>query len=482
MAHRYGQFNCLLKWLVTYTLLVITNTSSATDTKEDEAPSFYGNRTIAIEITQPTKQDIQFQRRSIAPAITGDDTNRSLSPNTEFHHPHIIVPVKADTVKNTLDLNRNEMLLAKKAFYYFERNWQETTGLVDSVQGYPHTTMWDIASVLAATISAEGLGIIALDQSHQRIELLLETLATLPLYDNRLPNREYNTRTAQPSGRYSTSPSKGNGWSALDIGRLLLWLDITRRYHPEHQKKIEHIKKRWALDASIKDTNLYGELKTGSTVKYRQEGRLGYLQYAATGFKLSGFDVSNAFDKGDTLTVNVDGIDLLADNRNLPYFTSDPYVLYAIEIGQNNAWWDQLDPLFTLQKQKSNKEQSLWIFAEDALNRAPWFSYNNIFIYGKSWLSTAPGGKTIENPQIFSNKVGFGFSVLFPDDPFSQILSEAVISHSLAHRSIPTGIYQNGGPNTAYNINTNSLILAALWYKHRHYRPLIEQGTVSARP
>lgn len=474
MAHRYGQFNCLLKWLLTYTLLVITNISSATETKEDEAPSFYGNRTIAIEITQPTKQDIQFQRRSIAPVIIGGDTNGQLSPNSEIHHPHIIPPAKADTVKNSLDLNRNEMLLAKKAFYYFERNWHEETGLVDSVQGYPHSTMWDVASVIAATLAAEKLGIIEAEQRHQRLERLLKTLATLPLYDNRLPNREYNTRTGLPSGRYSNSESQGNGWSALDIGRLLIWLDITQRYHPKYQTTIDLIKHRWALNDSIQNQNLYGELKSRSKTTLRQEGRLGYLQYAATGFKLAGFDVSNALEKSNTHSITVDGIDLLIDNRNLPYFTSDPYVLNAIEIGRKGAWWDQLEPLFILQKLKSQAESSLWFFAEDAMSREPWFGYNNIFIYGKPWLSTSPSGKPIENPQIFSNKVGFGFSVLFPSDPFSKKLSQAVINSSLLHRSIPTGRFHDGGPNTAYNINTNSLILAALWYKQRHYRPLLK--------
>ena len=86
--------------------------------------------------------------------------------------------------------------------------------------------------------------------------------------------------------------------------------------------------------------------------------------------------------------------------------------------------------------------------------------------------SVSPSGKPIENPQTFSNKVAFGFSALF-NDSFSQQLFNKVLEDSLNHRSIPTGTYANNGANSSYNINTNSMILVALWYKANGFKPIL---------
>ncbi|MDV5168396.1 DUF3131 domain-containing protein [Photobacterium rosenbergii] len=444
---------------------------------EEPSPSFYGGRSVTHNNKDASSREIHFQRRTIAPPITNEEIAEvaELDASTLLVSENPIITLSPGQLPS-IALSRNEKLLAKKAYYYFEQNWNNDTGLINSVQGYHHSTMWDVASGIAATLSAEGLGLITAEQADSKLQKTFESLLALPLYNNALPNREYNTHTAQPSGRYSSTSSNGNGWSALDIGRLLIWLEITQVHKPQLTQAIERILDRWDLDKAVSNGTLYGELKTAQKRHYRQEGRLGYLQYAASGFDFFGFDVSKAYEKNDIDEVTVDGFELLVDKRNLPYFTTDPYVLYGIEIGSTDQWWNQLDVLFRLQKRKSSKETKPWIFAEDAMSRSPWFSYNNIYIYGSAWLSIAPGGKPVENPQIFSNKVAFGLSVLFDGDDFSHQLADEVIDNSLTHRAVPTGIYLNGGPNSAYNINTNSLILTALWYKKRHFRPLIEPG------
>ncbi|MGF1685450.1 DUF3131 domain-containing protein [Photobacterium japonica] len=450
--------------------------------QEPASPSFYGHRAITQDAVEDAPPKIEFQRRAIAPPIAPIESHvESLTPALSNTQPHTTDHVPSHPLSNhvltlideTIPLSRDELLLAKKAQYYIDRNWQEETGFINSVQGYPHSTMWDIASGLSAILSLEGLGLYSTEETELKIQRTLDTLSSLVLYDNRLPNREYSTHTAQPSGSMSQTAQKGNGWSALDIGRLLIWLEITARHKPQLKSDITTILTRWQLDDAVHQQTLYGEKNTSYKRFYRQEGRLGYLQYTAHGFDMAGFDVRKAFADEPTTTAQLNGHTLYIDTRNLPYFTSDPYVLHAIELGRTDAWWDQLDTLFTLHKKQSQSEKALWIFAEDALNQAPWFSYNNIFIYGRAWVSTAPGGKPIENPQIFSNKMALGFSVLFPEDPFGQQLHQQVIDNSLPYRAIPTGVLRDAAPNLAFNINTNAFILSALWYKHRAYQPLI---------
>ncbi|WP_156136260.1 DUF3131 domain-containing protein [Photobacterium gaetbulicola] len=457
--------------LMSFSVMAAFNTET-----EEPYPSFYGARSVISNQQSITGSDIQFQRRAIAPGVTNEEE----ASENEAAPPVLATPSRTELTAlplSAVTLSRNDKLLAKKAYYYFEQNWNEKTGFFDSVQGYHHTTMWDVASGIAAILSAEGLALITTEQANDKLTKTLATLQALPLYEQSLPNREYSTRTATPSGRYSTDSSNGNGWSALDIGRLLIWLEIVRTHKPKFNPIIQRIVDKWQLEKAVFQGTLYGELKTGQKSYYRQEGRLGYLQYAAYGYKLFGFDVSTAYKQQDIAQVTVEGIPLVVDQRNLAYFTTDPYVLLGIEIGNQKQWWNQLNALFELHKLKSTKEASYWVFAEDAMSRAPWFSYNNMYIYGKAWVSIAPGGQPIENPQIFSNKAAFALSVLFDGDDFGYELAEQVVANSLPHRAVPTGVYLNGGPNTAYNINTNSLILSALWYKKRHYTPLIKPSS-----
>jgi hypothetical protein len=58
-------------------------------------------------------------------------------------------------------LTAEEQVWAKTAWQYFVNNTQENTGLVNSVNGYTATTMWDTASYMMAAISAQRLGIIS---------------------------------------------------------------------------------------------------------------------------------------------------------------------------------------------------------------------------------------------------------------------------------------------------------------------------------
>lgn len=438
-----------------------------------EKVSFYGQRSLS----QPSKTEAKtttFHRRVIAPPIDVHSNIVEIEQSTrtsELAHP----TVKSDTshhAEPVYQLNRNERLIAKKAQYYLDRNRRKSTGLWDSVQGYAHSTMWDVASGIAGTLALEALNLKSREQTHQELDQTLATLRKMPLYKKWLPNREYSTKTGMPSGRLSSTPSNGNGWSALDIGRLLIWLKILSQQHPELENDILDLLSYWELNKAIHNGTLYGTKLYKGKEYYRQEGRHGYLQYAVTGFELFDYKVPLPDVDDFISSIDISGITLQVDNRNVPFMTSDPYVLASLEFGKNDAW-NQIETIYSLHKNHSKNQNKLFSYAEDAMNKNPWFAYNNLFYYGKSWTSVSPSGKIIENPQILSHKIAFGFSVLF-DDAFSQQLFHAVLNNSLQARSIPTGQYENGGSNTAFNINTNSLILVSLWFKQNGQVPILQ--------
>lgn len=504
-------------WLLTLILTTVlasftlhAETAIADDVKDTEISdvaeqiSFYGHRginlqykhephdssdSISEESTNQTDLNLKnkhnFEVFPIEPINTDEDFEAidaadkppltTIEPITFSVDKFVVFKQATKRQTKQVLLSRTDRLLAKKAKYYIDRNWNKKTGLIDSVQGYHHTTLWDVGSGIGAVLALNYLNEISDLEADNKLGKTLSTLIKMPLYHNLLPNREYNTTTGKPSGRGSETSSNGNGWSALDIGRLLIWLNITEQYKPHFKPQIDKIRDKWAIEKAIYKQNLYGELKTTKRRIYRQEGRLGYLQYAAKGYEFEGHDVRDILSKTMTRKVTVNKIPLVIDTRNVPFFTSDSYLLYAIEIGESTHWWNQIDNLYQLHKIKNKNEENnkIWVFAEDAMNRKPWFAYNNIYYQTSAWRSTTSQGKVIENPQVFSNKAAFAFSVIY-DDEFSQKLSDEVLKRSLSQRSIPTGVYFNDKVNTAFNINTNSLILVSLWYKSRNKSPILQ--------
>ena len=89
-------------------------------------------------------------------------------------------------------LTDEEMKYAEIAWQYFVKNTNGKTGLVNSVSQYPAATLWDTSSYLLGLISAYKLGLVETAEFNQRTEQLLETLATMPLFDDRLPNKSYS--------------------------------------------------------------------------------------------------------------------------------------------------------------------------------------------------------------------------------------------------------------------------------------------------
>jgi len=101
-----------------------------------------------------------------------------------------------------------------------ETNLQAETGLVNSVQNFPSTTIWDQASYLLALISAERIGLIDQATFDSRMGKAMQTLAVLPLFDGQLPNKVYDTRTLAMTNYANTPVARGIGWSALDVARV----------------------------------------------------------------------------------------------------------------------------------------------------------------------------------------------------------------------------------------------------------------------
>jgi hypothetical protein len=220
-------------------------------------------------------------------------------------------------------LNERELQAAKIAWGYFEKFTQETTGLANSVGDYPSTTMWDTASYVSGLVSAYELCLIEKPEFDKRILLLLTTVRNLKLFRRELPNKVYHTKTGAQVD-YTNKPGE-IGYSALDIGRFLVWMRIIRNRYTYLANTIDNLLLRWDFSNVIGAGGvMFGasvDKETKETI-YAQEGRLGYEEYAAKGFALWGFKPYFAHRAEPYLTTNIFGV-------RVPYDGRDPRIFHS---------------------------------------------------------------------------------------------------------------------------------------------------------
>jgi hypothetical protein len=112
--------------------------------------------------------------------------------------------------------------------------------------------MWDTASYLLAMLSAYRLALISRDEFDRKLSQLLASLAKMPLFADLLPNKSYNTRSLAMVNYDNAASGRGIGWSAIDIGRLLVPLHIIVWHFPTHTEAIKAVMRRWA--SAMKNT------------------------------------------------------------------------------------------------------------------------------------------------------------------------------------------------------------------------------------
>ncbi|NEQ54128.1 MAG: DUF3131 domain-containing protein, partial [Leptolyngbya sp. SIO3F4] len=92
------------------------------------------------------------------------------------------------------------------------------------------------------------------------------------------------------------------------------------------------------------------------------------------------------------------------------------------------------------------------------------------------WTAISSGGRSYPHYKFLSTKAAFGWSVLEPENDYTQRLRNDVQTLGDKQHGYFAGRYEDPqlGPNRVFNINTNAIILETLLYQAQGYRPLIE--------
>lgn len=382
-------------------------------------------------------------------------------------------------------LNAREMKMARVAWKYFENNYQAKTGLVNAVDSYPSTTMWDTASYLGGLVAAYELKLIDKADFDTRLSAIFKTFNKMDLFQGMLPNKAYNTLTAQKVN-YANKPGE-IGWSALDIGRLLIWFRIIKERYPEHSNAIDNILLKWNYSKIIdEEGTMYGAaVSKEKKISYPQEGRLGYEEYAAKGFQLWGFNTQKASKLEPYDFIPIYGIDIPYDTRDPRtlvahnYVVCESYILDGLELNWDLTTDKSNDDNYHSDKQLSEFAQRIYNVqelrykntgiltarTEHQLDSAPYFVYDTIYTDGFPWNTISEDGKYQPQFSAIALKGALGLWVLW-DKEYTNLLLDRISDLYDPEKGFYEGVYENGnGLIKTFTANNNGIMLEALLYK-----------------
>ncbi len=383
-------------------------------------------------------------------------------------------------------LNERELRAAQVAWHYFEQFTQESTGLANSVGNYPSTTLWDTASYMAGLVSAYELCLIEKPEFDRRITQLLTTIKGLDLFRKELPNKVYHTQTGAKVD-YTNKPGE-IGFSALDIGRFLVWMRIYKNRYPYLANTIDSVLLKWDFRNVLDEEGLmfgaYVDKETDETV-YAQEGRLGYEEYAAKGFALWGFRPRLAHRAEPFLTASIFGVQVPYDGRDPRIFHSQNYVVTesylqdGLELGfdmphddsspewvHTDGWRAEFaDRIYQVQENRWRQTGFMTARSEHNVKGPPYFTYDTIFSDGYPWNTVTPRGDYVPDHAAVAGKAALGRWALWETD-YTDVLYEAMIELYDPENGMYEGLYERGqGRVSIFTANNNGIILTALLHK-----------------
>lgn len=360
---------------------------------------------------------------------------------------------------------------ADRAWQYIKANTRSETGWVDSVAGYPSSTLWDQGSYLFAVVAAERLGLIEEAEFQTRMDRLLSSFERLPLFEGKLPNKVYNTITLEMVDYTNTPVPEGVGWSALDVARMLMAFRTLEKLNPEHGERVRTLLARWDLQAMAFEGEMWGAKREDGETLYKQEGRLGYEQYGARASALWGMDVLQAMSSRRVLEwVTVNGVEIPSDIRRASVFRaitpilSEPYILQALELGLDTENRLMAERVYLAQEARYQETGTLTAVSEDHIDQAPHFLYSSVFSNGEPWGVVTEDGDFHPELRTLSVKASFAWDALY-DAEYTDALRARIEGIGDPEKGWPAGIYEaDGSLNDIYTLNTNAIVLEAVHY------------------
>jgi Protein of unknown function (DUF3131) len=444
-----------------------------------------GNASAATPSNQPNSS---AQAPEATPADTSKVIEVSIAP---------IPPVGSQEQKSQLKLARPltiiERRYAEAAWRYFQANYHSKSGLIDDRSDFKGATLWGLGDYLAALHAARSLDIITVKEFDHRTRHLLAALIKLPLFDKELPSRSYDTQSLQAVDYGGNPVPEGNGWSSLDVGRILAALYNLKSCHPEYTAAVDQIVLDWSYLRVVREGMLSSATVTKddgrSLTRVHPETRLGYEEYAARAFQLWGFDVTRSAVGGEYQIALVEGVKVPIQrhrtdtNSKNQYTVSNPFLLYALEFGLDPQMRSLFQPIFQAQAERYRRTGTLTASATTLIDRKPYTVHSTITGQGNSWVALGDDGQPVPKGRVVSTAVAFAYHALLPEDKYAQELVRGTTDLYNPLAGFYEGFYETTGKTAiGFTSSTNSMILQSLLYAGMNRQPLIRPSTAMNSP
>ena len=444
---------------------VTVSTGKPSENASSATPSNQPNSTV----TTPT-------------ATPGDTkpTEVAVAPIPPVDSPHSSSNLKLDRPLSVIERH-----YAEAAWRYFQLNYHSNSGLIDDRSDLKGATLWGLGDYLAALHAARSLDIITLQEFDQRTRHLLGAFTKLPLFEQELPGRGYDTRSLQLVDYGGNPVPEGNGWSALDLGRILAGLYNLKTCHPQYTAAVDKIVLDWSYLRVVREGILSSattakEQVGRSLIRVNPETRLGYEEYAARAFQLWGFNVDGSAVGGEYQTASVEGVKVPIQrhrrdtNSKNQYTVSNPFLLYALEFGLDPQMRSLFVPIFQAQAERYRRTGTLTASATTLIDRKPYTVHSTITGRGESWVALADDGQIVPKGRVVSTAVAFAYHALVPQNKYSQDLLQKTTDLYNPLAGFYEGFYEATGKTAVgFTSSTNSMILQSLLYDLMNRQPLI---------
>lgn len=410
-----------------------------------------------------------------------------------------IPPVDSPKSSSNLKLNRPlsviERRYAEAAWRYFQANYHSKNGLIDDRSDFKGATLWGLGDYLAALHAARSLDVITPKEFDQRTRHLLGALTKLPLFAGELPSRGYDTRSLQSVDYGGNLIPEGNGWSALDLGRILAGLYNLKTCHPEYTAVVDKIVLDWSYlrvvrEGILSSANVTKEQDGRSLTRVNPETRLGYEEYAARAFQLWGFNVDGSAVGGEYQTALVENVKVPiqrlrrdTNSKVNQYTVSNPFVLYALEFGLDPQMRSLFEPIFQAQAERYLRTNTLTASATTLIDHKPYTVHSTITGKGNPWVALGNDGQPVPKGRLVSTAIAFAYNALLPESKYSQQLLQGTTDLYNPLAGFYEGFYEATGKTAiGFTSSTNSMILQSLLYKGMNQQPLIRPTSTMKSP
>ena len=367
---------------------------------------------------------------------------------------------------------------AELAWSYFELLTEDETGFVPAtawregaqIETYDFATMWDIGSLIHATISAHTIGLITDAEFGERLTRALASIQDGAFGALTLP-RGFSSTTRQETGR--------EDYNATDTARLLIALKVLEDYS-DHDFGTAGLVARWNLAETIRD----GVPHTIIGDEFESAYQSNYAGYIMRAFALWGFDVASPFPPLGSLKGLDADVATLHAAASLGPIGTEPHLLEAIELGYSDTARALAEALFAAQIMKHAATGNLVCVSEAPINQAPWFIYNGYQL----GATEAPWTAETSNDSTRYTTRGFRRSVERVNAK-AAFLWHAVRSGDYTARLVAHIREFSADPGLGFSpgvltishdssrgysdINTNAIILQAIAYGLNDARPAI---------